>query len=220
MKRNYKTKFFVGYMFILFFLVWTALIQIVDVKPFGQNGTEIGFAKLNCWFHNLTGINMILYTITDWLGLIPIFVCILFGGIGVIQLIRRKSLSKVDSDIIFLGVYYIIVILCYVLFEIITINYRPILIEGRMESSYPSSTTLLVLCVMSTLVEQINRRFKNVILKRIMKYVVICFTVFMVIGRVLSGVHWITDIVGGILLSTGLFYIYMAMICNGNLEVR
>ena len=107
-----------------------------------------------------------------------------------------------------------------VVFEMITINYRPILIEGRMESSYPSSTTLLVLCVMSTLVEQINRRFKNVILKRMMKYLVICFTLFMVIGRVLSGVHWITDIVGGILLSTGLFYIYMAMICKESLEVR
>lgn len=155
---------------------------------------------------------MVIYTITDWLGLIPIFICMIFGGIGCIQLLKRRSLLKVDYDIIFLGVYYILVIFGYLIFEMIPINYRPILIEGFMEVSYPSSTTLLVLCVMPTLIEQINRRSKNEIVKKVIKALVICFSTFMVFSRLISGVHWVTDIVGSIMLSVGMFCIYKAVV--------
>lgn len=158
------------------------------------------------------GVHMTLYTITDWMGLVPIVVCLIFAGIGLVQLIKRRSLFKVDSDIIILGVYYGIVILAYSIFEIIPINYRPILIEGVMEASYPSSTTLLILCVMPTLIEQIQRRLTCVATKRIITITVIAFSVFMVIGRLISGVHWFTDIVGGVILSMGLFTIYKAVV--------
>ena len=115
-----------------------------------------------------------------------------------------------DYDIILLGTYYVIVIFGYLIFEMIPINYRPILIERFLEASYPSSTTLLVLCVMPTLIEQVNRRSKSVIFKKIIKAFVICFSALMVLGRLISGVHWLTDIIGSIMLSFGLFYIYKA----------
>ena len=212
MEEHGKRLLFLGNISIIIFALWTVLIQTVDVQPFGANGTNIGFAAINCWFHKLTGVHMKIYTITDWLGLIPIFICMIFGGIGFVQLIQRRSIFEVDRDIIFLGVYYIIVILGYLIFEIIPINYRPILIEGYLEASYPSSTTLLVLCVMPTLIDQVNRRAKSVILKEIIKAFVICFSAFMVLGRLISGVHWLTDIVGSIMLSFGLFSIYKASI--------
>ena len=117
---------------------------------------------------------------------------------------------KVDYDIILLGIYYVLVVFGYLFFEMIPINYRPILIEGFMEASYPSSTTLLVLCVMPTLIEQINRRSKNEIVKKVIKALVICFSAFMVFGRLISGVHWLTDIAGGGLLSAGLVMLYNA----------
>ena len=72
---------------MLVFVIWTWLIQKVDVQPVGQKGTDVGFAAFNCWFHRLTGVHMGLYTIADWLGLVPVFVCIIFGGIGFWQLI-------------------------------------------------------------------------------------------------------------------------------------
>ena len=212
MKRTGKKLLFWGSIFIVAFIMWTLLIQKIDVQSLGVNGTNIGFATINCRFHRLTGVNMPLYIITDWLGLIPIFVCIIFGGIGLFQLIQRKNILKIDYDIILLGIYYIIVIFGYLIFEIIPVNYRPILIEGFLEVSYPSSTTLLVLCVMPTLIEQLNRRLENVTIKRIVQVLVICFSGFMVIGRLVSGVHWVTDIVGSIILSTGLFCIYKAFI--------
>jgi undecaprenyl-diphosphatase len=161
-------------------------------------------------------VHLEIYTITDWLGLVPIFICTIFGGIGCVQLIKGRSLFKVDYDIILLGIYYVLVVFWYLIFEMIPINYRPILIEGFMEVSYPSSTTLLVLCVMPTLVEQINRRSKNESVKKIVKAFVICFSTFMVVGRMISGVHWLTDIAGSILLSAGLFCIYKSVVLSYN----
>lgn len=212
MKKNGKRLLFLGSIFIGVFIIWTVLIQKVDVQPLGVNGTNIGFSKINCWFRQLTGVHMGIYNITDWLGLVPVFTCIMFGGMGIAQSIKRRSLLKVDYDIIFLGIYYIIVIWGYLIFEMIPINYRPILIEGVMEASYPSSTTLLVLGVMPTLIEQVNRRSESVIFKGTINAFVICFSVFMVLGRLISGVHWLTDIVGAIMLSLGLFCIYKASV--------
>jgi undecaprenyl-diphosphatase len=155
---------------------------------------------------------MTLYTITDWAGLIPIFVAVSFGIMGLAQLIRRKSLIKVDIDILILGVYYVVVASLYVVFEMIPINFRPILINGFMETSYPSSTTLLVLGVMPTLAEQINRRCKNGTIKLLFYVFTSAFSVWMVISRLISGVHWFTDILGSVIISVGLFYMYKGVI--------
>ena len=218
MTKNGKRIMLLGGVLVAAFVVWTLLIQTVDVQPVGQNGTDIGFATFNCWFHKLTGVHMTTYTITDWLGLVPLFICMVFGMIGLVQLIKRRSLLKVDYDIIVLGVYYILVMFGYVIFEMIPINYRPILINGFMEASYPSSTTLLVLGVMPTLVEQMNRRLKNAVLKRSIMVFTVLFSAYMVIGRLIAGVHWFTDIVGSIFLSTGLFYMYKAVVILLNKE--
>ena len=119
MKKKGKKNLLFGGILIATFLLWTVLIQTVDVHPLGQNGTNIGFATFNCWFHRLTDVHMTIYTITDWLGLVPLVVCLIFAGVGLIQMIKRKSLCKVDVDIIILGVYYVGVILAYSIFEII-----------------------------------------------------------------------------------------------------
>ena len=130
MKKSEKKNLLIGSIFLAMFAVWTALIQSVDVQPLGQNGTSIGFATFNCWFHHFTGVNMAIYTITDWMGLVPVVICLIFAGIGLVQLIKRRSLFRVDADIMILGVYFVIVFLAYAIFEMIPINYRPILIEG------------------------------------------------------------------------------------------
>ncbi len=211
MKKNGKKLLILGIALLVMFAIWTWLVQCVDVQPAGPGGTEIGFATFNCWFHSITGVHMAIYTITDWSGLVPILVCMAFGGMGLAQLIKRKSLFKVDRDLIFLGIYYVVVIWGYLIFEMIPINYRPILIDGMLEASYPSSTTLLVLSVMPTLIFQVNRRSANPVLKEIVRGLTVLFSAFMVIGRLIAGVHWFTDIVGAVILSTGLYCLYKAM---------
>jgi len=220
MKENEKRFLWFGIAFVVVFAIWTTLIQIIDVQSFGVNGTDIGFATVNSRFHKLTGVHMTVYVLTDWLGLVPVFVCILFGCIGFVQLVKRRSPSKVDYDILLLGFYYIAVIAGYLIFEMIPINYRPILIEGRMEASYPSSTTLLVLSVMPTLIFQVNRRVENEASKRVIGVVSAIFMLFMVVGRLICGVHWLTDIVGSVLLSVGLFWTYKGIVLMKDCKER
>ena len=208
MKQNKKKHLWMGIWFLLAFLLWTVLIRCVDVQAAGPNGTKVGFAAFNLWFHHLTGVHMTIYTITDWLGLVPIAVCLGFGVVGVFQLIRRKSLIRVDPDILLLGLYYVLVILAYLIFEMIPINYRPILINGALEASYPSSTTLLVLSVMPTLKFQLDRRAEKPLIRNVAGVLAVTFSAFMVIGRLIAGVHWATDIIGAVLLSAGLFLLY------------
>ena len=210
MEQNKKKHLWAGIGFLIAFLLWTALIRCVDVQAAGPGGTNVGFAAFNLWFHKLTGVHMTVYTFTDWLGLVPIAVCLGFGVVGVFQLFRRKSLIRVDPDIILLGLYYILVILAYLIFEMVPINYRPILINGALEASYPSSTTLLVLSVMPTLMFQVGRRWKRKTVTRAVNTFVVLFSAFMVLGRAVSGVHWATDIVGSVLLSFGLFKLYQS----------
>jgi PAP2 superfamily. len=208
MKRNEKMHLWAGIGFLIAFLLWTVLIRCVDVQVSGPNETKVGFAGFNLWFHNLTGVHMTVYTITDWLGLVPIGICLCFGVIGVIQTVKLRSLLRVDPDIILLGLYYILVILAYLAFEMIPINYRPILINGVLEASYPSSTTLLVLSVMPTLKFQLDRRTEKPLIRKMTNIFTIMFSSFMVIGRLIAGVHWATDIIGAVFLSMGLFLLY------------
>ncbi len=190
------------------FSLWTALVLFVDVKAIGPRESTVGFATINGFFHNLTGVHMSLYNITDWLGLVPIFFAFGFAVLGLVQWIKRKNILKVDFSILVLGGFYILTIAAYILFESVVINYRPVLINGYLEVSYPSSTTLLVLCVMPTAIMQFNSRIKNPALRRCVASIITAFIVFMVIGRLLSGVHWLSDIIGGALLSLGLVIMY------------
>jgi undecaprenyl-diphosphatase len=212
MKKRSTGLFIIGAIALLIFVVWTALVCFVDVKQIGPNNTSVGFSTLNEYVHSLTSENMLLYEITDWLGLVPIIVALSFATLGVIQWIKRKSLVKVDKSLFVLGGFYIVVMALFIFFEIVIINYRPVLINGCLEASYPSSTTLLVMCVMPTAIMQLNAYIKNTVFKRITAFVMIAFTAFMVIGRLISGVHWISDIIGGALLSFGLVTVYYATV--------
>ena len=193
------------------FVLWTVLIRFVDVKAIGPRESSVGFATLNGYVHNLTGVNMSLYVVTDWLGLVPIGVAFGFAVLGLVQWIKRKSLLKVDRSILALGGFYIVVMAVYILFEIVVINYRPTLINGYLEASYPSSTTMLVMCVMPTAMMQFSTRIKNNLFRRCVMFTITVFIAFMVIGRFLSGVHWVTDIIGGALFSTAIVFMYYAI---------
>lgn len=217
MKKKNQKNFCIASCMLVAFGLWTAAIHFVDVQVIGPQESSVGFATINQFVHNLTSVHMSLYTITDWLGLVPLMFVMGFGILGLIQWIKRKHLLKVDYSILVLGGFYIVVMAAFVLFEVLVINYRPVLIDGILEASYPSSTTMLVMCVMPTAIMQFDTRIKNDVLKRCVTYAITAFIVFMVIGRLVSGVHWFTDIIGGALLSTGLVLMYRAIT---SLEVK
>ena len=209
MKRK---SFYIGLGLLALFIIWTVALRIVNVGSIGPQGSSVGFATLNKTVHNITGVHMSLYTITDWLGLVPICFIMVFGILGLCEWIKRKNLFKVDYSILTLGGFYIIVMAVYIFFEMLVVNYRPVFINGNLEASYPSSTTMLVMCVMPTAIMQFNVRIKSNIVKKCVNILIIAFIAFMVIGRLLSGVHWFSDIIGGALLSAGLVLLYHAII--------
>lgn len=212
MKKENRRNFYMAIGMLAAFLLWTLAIRFVDVQPIGPRESTVGFAMLNRFVQHFTGVHMSLYTITDWLGLVPIGFAMGFAFLGLFQWIKRGKLRKVDFSILVLGGFYNIVMAAYILFEMVVVNYRPVLINGYLEASYPSSTTMLVMCVMPTAIMQFHSRIKNDFLKRSITVAIIAFIVFMVIGRLVSGVHWFTDIIGGALLSTGLVLLYRAVV--------
>ena len=203
-----KKKISISLLFL--FVIFTLSVKIIDVKAVGVNNTEIGFATLNVFIHSFLGVNKSWYNITEFLGVVPIIIVLFFAGIGVYQLIKRKSILKIDRDILMLGVFYIIVAISYLMFEVIVINYRPILVDGNLEASYPSSHTILAICIIGTAIIQVNKRIYNDKIKKYVDFILAMIMILIVVGRLLSGVHWFTDIVGGIILSTSfvIFYSY------------
>ena len=206
--KTIKKNFFISALFISLFIIWTLLLLCIDVRPIGPRESVVGFSSMNSYVHNLIGVNFTLYNITDWLGLVPFCFIISFGIIGFIQWIKRKNILKVDFNILMLGIFYLIVMAVYLFFEIFPINYRPVLINGYLEASYPSSTTMIVMCVIPTTIMQLNSRIKNSVFKKCIILMLIIFIIFMVIGRLISGVHWISDIIGGALFSSGIVILY------------
>ena len=184
-------------------VVFTLLVKNIDVKAIGPNESLVGFADINKLFHNLIGSNMAIYKITEIIGLIPLLIAFIYVIIGIKQLITRKSLLKVDKEIYLLGLFYILVLGVYIFFEKVVINYRPVLIDNILEPSYPSSHTLMSICICISSI-MINKKLFRNNLADIENIISIIVMVLIIVGRIISGVHWFTDILGGIIISSKL----------------
>lgn len=196
-------------------IIYTLLVKYIDVQEIGPNDSLVGFATINNFMFNLTGVNMLWYDITDWWGFVPLFIAFIYAMIGFIQMIKRRNILKIDKEILGLGVYYIIVIGLYIFFETCIINYRPTLMDGILEASYPSSHTLLAVCICGSSLIINKYLFKNRNFFKAENIISILSILVIVIGRFISGVHWFTDIVGAILISIALlkaFNIYIKSI--------
>ena len=211
MTRRRKVGVYLAIGFFVAFVVWTVLVCFVDRAPIGPQGSVVGMSALNQAIHRATGVHMALYILTDWLGLVPIGTCLCFAILGLLQWIRRKRLLLVDRSIFVLGGFYLSVMAVFVFFETVVINYRPVLIDGILEASYPSSTTMLVMCVMPTAMMQIRERVKARWMRCALYIAISSFLGFMVLARLISGVHWTTDIIGGALISVSLVSAYQAL---------
>ena len=212
MKDNLTKNFCITALLLVLFFVWTALVCTVDLQPIGPEGSVVGLAAMNGWFHDLTGEHLGGYKVSNVLGLIPFAVVACFAAVGGLQLLQRRSLFKVDSDIIALGAFYLLVLGCYAVFELVVINYRPMLIDGELEASYPSSHTMLALTVLPTAASQVKKRLKNKTLARVLALVLIAVALCILSLRVGSGVHWLSDIIGGVLLSGALVFAYETLL--------
>ena len=198
-------------MFILA-LVYTLLVKNVDTKAIGLGGSVVGFSSLNKWFHDLFSYSSFWYKLTKYLGFIPFLFVAYYGLCGLLQLVKRKSITKVDKKIVCLGIFYILVGITYVFFEKVIINYRPVMLEGELEASYPSSHTMLAVCICLSSLLISKDYIKNIKIRKIVNDITWLLMVVLVVGRSLSGVHWISDIIGGVIISLFLVSIFYYLI--------
>lgn len=191
------------------FLAFTILVKFVDIAAVGPLGSKVGFSKINDAIFGAIGTSETWYHISEIFGILALIVAGVFVIVGLIQLIRRKSLKLVDNHILTLGVFYVVVAIAYLIFEVVVINKRPVLVGGELEASYPSSHTMLSICILSSAIIEFHKFF-NGKKKQLIALDVISIVIMLVvvIGRLLSGMHWFTDIIGGILISLALVFIF------------
>ena len=207
MKKNKKFLIFGGVAFFVAIL-FTILVKFVDVAKAGATLTEVGFSKFNSAIFDFFAPSDIMYKITNYVEYLVLLTAAGYATYGLVQLLKYKKITKIDRGILALGGLFLAVILCYVIFEKLAINYRPVWIDGELEASFPSSHTMITLCICAGIV-LLNRTFyaENKKLKSL-NYALIFLAAFIVFGRFLSGVHWATDIIGGILWATTLIFFY------------
>lgn len=189
--------------------VYIYLVRVYDVSAIGPNNSKVGFSTINSFFIKHVGTHMEIYKLTELLGYVILLLVLLYGLVGLIELIKRKSLFKVDREIICVGILYVLMISVYVFFEKFIINYRPVLIDNELEASFPSSHTMLSLCtIISSLI--ISRKYiKNIKFYNVTVFISMLLLTLVFVGRTISGVHYLSDIIGGVLISiTLLSYFY------------
>ena len=189
------------------------LIRFVDVAAIGPEATTIGLSHMNQFFFQLFGVNMTWYKISNLVSIAAYCIAGLFALAGVFQWFKRKNLLKVDGEILALGILYIAVAGVYILFESVIVNYRPIIMpgEGSPEVSFPSSHTMVVCVILVSAMILSEKYIRNRALCKLLRMVGLLIFGIVVIGRTLSGVHWFTDILGGILISAGLLALFAVL---------
>lgn len=214
-----KTTWMLALVLCLCFIGWTAAVAFVDVQAIGPEGSQVGLATMNAWARRVTGVDAaeggmrsFWYKLTNGLGYVSLIVALLFALLGLCQLVRRRGLARMDRELLILGLFYVLLLGCYVLFEKVIVNYRPVIITAAdgLEASYPSSHTMLACFIFATAMMQLPRLVKSPALRGLGKLVCAAIIAVAVVGRLLSGVHWLSDIIGGVLLSAALVALYAA----------
>ncbi len=211
MKKFLNVEIIVSLVSFTLFLLLIWLLKVVDVRPIGPQNSVVGLATLNKLFADEIGFSAFWYNLTEVLGYISILIALSFGVLGIYQLIKRKSFKKVDKNLyVLLGLYFLIAI-TYFVFEKVIINYRPIL-NVELEASFPSTHTMLVLCISGGAVIESDRYIKDKKVNLTVKVILFLMILLTVVGRMLSGVHWFSDILGGLLISTCFVSLYAGVL--------
>lgn len=213
MERKTTSELVLGAILLIVFILFTWSLTWHNIQPIGPYESNVAYANINKAVYNLLGSNSLSYKISSFSVVVSISIAVGFACLGVVQWVKRKSIFSVDNSILVLGVFYCIVFSAFLFFEFNVINFQPTLIDGSLKSSYPSSTTMLSTFLFPTAMMQFKRLIKDMKTRRRVNYACGLSAVLIVIFRLLSGAHWFTDILGGLIFSISMVLFYHAA-CN------
>lgn len=192
---------------LVLFAALAVSLEFVDRQPIAADGSLVGYGTFNAAFNQLTGVDWNLYSGTEFGGYLAIASMIVFFAEGLRQLIKTRSFARVDHAIYGLAIAYVIMLALYVAFDKVALNYRPVLVDGVLEPSFPSSHTFLAIGTMGCASVWVKARLEKP-QSTIVIIVCVLLALCVVVGRLLSGVHWFTDILGGVFLGFALVNAY------------
>ena len=213
MNRENKNTYFNALILFCAYIFFTITAMRFDRLSIGPNESIVGFSTVNLFFKNLLGYNPLFYKISSILGYGIILITVMFFVYTIFDIIKNKSLSKIDRSLFFLMVYYFLLVIVYIIFDkVVVINYRPVILKTTLEPSYPSTHTFLAIAIMSAANTQFRLKIKDVDLCSKVNIIFTIYTFAVVFSRFLSGVHWFSDIIGGILLGAAFGILYKAIV--------
>lgn len=193
-------------------VLFTIFAMTFDKKPIAPDGSPVGFGSINDFFFSIFGAHKVADVISDIFSVLSIAVALFFTILGLIQLIKRKNIFKVDMTVICMGIVYAITIALYILFILCPVNMAPYLEDGEATASFPSSHTMTIVAIFLTAAAWVGRKVKNARSAEIITYVLYGSSAVLVIFRLFSGAHWFTDIVGGVIYAFMLSSLYSTLL--------
>jgi len=203
-KKNLTVAISLGILFVAL----TLSLLFIDVKVINETDKEIGLAFINKLSNNVS-YNEFLDKISDIFMILSIGFILFLAIKGLVQLVKRKNILKVDKEILVFGGVVVLMAVLWITFDrLFIINYRPILIDGELEASYPSTHIMIVTFTMLSSIDLLIKYIQNKKIRYTSSVTVWLCIGLTIVLRFASGMHWISDCLGGFILGAILYYVY------------
>ena len=208
MKKCNQTPWILAACFGALFVILLVLLLTVDIAPIAADGGRVGLATLNESVWKAIGVNPTLYKVAKYTGYLALLVAAGLALLGLIQLVGRRSLAKVDRELLVLAGLYAATLAFYLAFEVFVVNVRP----TAPEASFPSSHTLLAITFFGSALPLCRKYLQKKPICLCAQVALCVLLVVTTLCRFLSGVHWLTDILGGVLLGAALLCLFAGFV--------
>lgn len=184
-------------------MILLCFVNVKEVEPFGKIGLY-GFN--NTYRHDYNKTLDIISDVLLYLSIAAFVAAVVYFAYGLI----KNKFKKVDYRLLVYFIITVCVVITYLIFDhVVKLNNRPNIIDGELEGSFPSTHVLMATYLLLPLTTLFFKEGREKDTKKIDLDTIVTTIAFVIIGamfvlRLWSGMHWMTDCIGGVLL--GVFY--------------